>query len=578
MQENISEKQKDTRFKICKWIVFSIAVLLNCFIIFYSCISEETTARWNNSFTNSFTKLINGMTEKNTKQTPLESISVSFSNKEKHQFNYLEGYELDEIPLGSAKQVECSFFPADATNKSINYTASPSDLVQLNQSGSIVSIVGIKTGECILTAKSTDGSFESNLNFKVVETVAPTKYEISLSETEIQLGKTGTLNFDIDGGVLGHNELINFRYYDTRKLSFKSSNESIARIDENGVIHPVSIGSTTIYAANGEYSKSVDISIVDGVVPLPYMDLTISGSAVCYSNDMLLNQSNSEKYHYQLIPKDGEISLNPDDFIWESSNELLAKIDKHGVLRGFRKTSFEDEEVVITATSKTTGQSASMIVTVKSQLPTEMNISFIVDGKRVWNEATYTFTVGENIELDISYNAQVQNKQVVIESSDKSIVDFTNEGSIVTLHVKKVGECNIIITCVINPDLVREIKCSVAKAGAISKENYQSFGKYIRKSLGHAAVFMAAETFTFLTLFMFLYKKKWWFYSLIALGEGLFISGVSELIQFFVPSRMGTFIDVVINFGGVIAGALIAFLIILAINKSHKKKMDKQSK
>ncbi len=567
----MSEKNKDTahrkRFEITRWIFLSFSILLNGFIIFYSCISESTTARWNSAFTNAFAKLVNNVTEKKVENIPLEKIEISFSNEENHKYNYLEGYKLEEIPLGSAKQIECAYFPVDVTNKSIIYSATPSDLVQLNQSGSIVSVIGMKKGDCVITAKSSDGGFESNLNLRVVDLVAPASYEISLQNCEISLGSTQTINFDIDGGVLGHDELINFRYYDTRKLSYQSSNESVATIDENGVIYPHSIGDSIISVLNGSYSKSLNISVNNGSSPIPFSNLSITGSNICYSNDMLLNQSNPLKYHYQLQLKDGENELNPEDFIWSSSNELLAKVDKHGVLRGFRKTSIEDENVVIAATSKTTGQVATHNVTVKSQLPTEMSLFFTIDNKTTWIQSSYTFTSGDNIPLEIVYNTPVQNKQVVATSSNSDVISLTNEGSLVTLHILKPGTSTIKISSLINPELSREITCTSVKAGAISKDNIQNVGKYIRKSIGHAAVFMVAQIFTFLTLFTFLNDKKWWLFSSISLGEGLLISVLSEIIQYFVPSRTGAILDVLIDFSGVLVGCVVAFLIALILNK-----------
>ena len=430
----------------------------------------------------------------------------------------------------------------------------------------------MKAGNCVLTAKSTDGGFESSINLRVVNTIAPTSYEISLNDHDISLGTTQTLNFDIDGGVLGHDELINFRYYDTRKLCFSSSDEAVATVDENGVVYPHTTGTSTISVTNGSYSKSVDINVISGTPAPLYSSLSISGSGICYSNDMLLNQNNKEKYHYQLMPKDGETNLNPEDFIWTSSNELLAKVDKHGVLRGFRKDSFDDETVIITAKSKTTGQSATHEVIVKSQLPTEIYYYFNVDGTPIWNQTDYTFTIGENISLEISYNATIQNKQVEVSCTDASIIEITNEGSSVNLHIKKQGNCVVTITSVINPELSKEITCTAVKAGAISKDNYLSVRKYLRKSVGHAAVFMVAQFFTFLTLFAFLYEKKWWFYSSISLGEGLLISILSELIQYFVPTRTGAILDVLIDFSGVVVGFTLVFACVLIIKKVNKKR------
>ena len=254
--------------------------------------------------------------------------------------------------------------------------------------------------------------------------------------------------------------------------------------------------------------------------------------------------------------------------LWIDNNELAMQVE--GLEN--ENENLYDEIATITAKSKTTGDTATYEVIVKNQLPTELYHSFVINGVTTWNQKSFTFSVGENVSVDIGYNTRVTNNNVIAESSDESIISITNEGTNLTLHILKPGTCTIKITSVINPELVNEIKCTVVKAGAISRDNYLSVGKYLRKSVGHAAVFMAAQIFTYLTIFMFLYDKKWWFIALLSLLEGLFISGLSELIQYFVPSRTGSFLDVLINFSGVIVGALIAFGITLLINRRKKKK------
>ena len=567
------------KFKIAKWIFLSLAILSNAFIIAYSSLDEATTIKWNYKLTHLFAKAINNVTEKEVVKVPLKGISVSFSNETNYKWNYLSGYELEQIPLGSAKQIECSFNPLDASDKAITYTASPAENVVLNQSGSTLSVIGMKPGNCVIKAKSADGGFEKEINVNVVETIAPISYEISLKNTSIPLGTSETINVDIDGGVLGHNELVNFRYYDTRKLSYTSSNEAIAKIDPlYGVITPLSVGSSTITVSNGLISKEIDINVTSGTSPLPIDNLTITGSNVCYANDMILDQNGSHKHHYQLTPKSGSLDLNPEDFIWTSSNDLLLKVDKHGVMRGFRKTSKLDETAKIRATSKITGDFCEFIVTVKNQLPTNIYFSFIANGQEVWNHAQHTFFIGDNINVKIAYSPDTQTKDVVATSSDESVVSITNEGASLTLHMLKEGNSLITMTSVINPELVAKMECIVIKPGAIDEGNVQSFGTFLRKTIGHAAVFMVAQIFTFLALYMFLYEKKWWLYSSISLGEGLFICVLSELIQHFVPTRDGTVKDVFIDFAGVVVGFALAFLTLLLIKKIIKKKKEPQNK
>ncbi len=570
-------KRQLPKFRISKWIMLSFAVLLNSFIIVYSCIDEAITASWNTTFTHFFTNIINDLTHKEVVTTPLEDIELSFSSVETEKFNYISGYKVEEVPLGSAKQIECSFSPIDATDKAITYSANPKESVVLNQSGSVLSVVGMKAGKCIISATSNDGNLESSIEIEIVEAVAPAAFDISLNNKIIPLGTTQTVNIDIDGGVLGHNEVINFRYYDTRKLTYSSTNKGVATVDNYGVIYPKSIGSTTISVSNGTIAKTIDVSTTSGSTPTPYSSLSISGSNVCYANDMILGQNSKTKYRYPLIPKDGDVELDPEGFIWKSSNELLVKVDKHGVMRGFRKSSSQDETAIITAISKLTGQEVTYSVVVKNQLPTQMYFWFVINEKEIWNHKEHTFFVGDHIVVYFAYSPNTQTKDVVATSENESIVSISNEGSSITLHMLSEGVSLIRMTSVINPELTVEMQCTVMKPGAINDENVSTLGVTIRKSLGHAAVFMAAQIFTYLTFFMFFYDKKWWFYSSISVGEGLFLCGLSELIQYFVPSRSGSFLDVLIDFAGVAVGAALTFLGIYLVKKIIEKRKQKEN-
>lgn len=571
------EIRKKNKFSIARWFVLSLAIISNAFIVSYSFLSSEQTKVLNSFFTTAFIKGINSITKKDIKKIPLEKIEIRFSKEEEYKCNYIPGYELEEIPLGSAKEICCSFSPLDASDKSITYSAEPSDAVSLNQSSGKITVIGLKPGNCVIKANSHDGNFESQISVKIVETVAPVSYTVTLDKEEIPIGSYGCFSFDIDGGVLSHDELINSRYYDTKKLSFSSSDSSIAEVDKNGVIYPKSVGNAFITVSDKSNSRTFNIVIKDGDPCEEYANLIIHGSDVCYANDMILDQS-SHKNHYQLQVRDGENELDPEDYIWSTSNELLVKVDKHGVMRGFRKTTNAAETARVFAKSKITGQIVSFNVEVRNQLPTRMDVYLITGGNTVWNQKKFILSVGDDLPLGVSYDINTQEKKIIVTSDDETIISITNEQSSAVLHVFKEGTCNVTVSSVANPNLVFSATYTVVKAGAIATGDVENTARTIRKSIGHAMVFMVAQIFTFLALYMFLYDKKWWIWSTISMGEGIFLSILSEVIQYFVPTRSAAFIDVLIDLSGVLVGVLIVGMLLLLIYEHKKKKEIKLNK
>ena len=566
------EQYMKKRFGISRWIFLFLSIITNAFLVFYSCLPAKTTSDWNLFVTNIFANLVNTVTEKEIKTIPIEQLNISLSDNE---YNKVPGYKEYEIPLGNSKEIISSYLPLEATDKSVSYYSENDDIVSLNQNGSKVSVVGVGVGCTKVHAKNILGGLDVTCDVMVVPTVAPTSYDISVSRTSIPVGSQETISFDVDGGVLGHDELLNFRYYDTRKLSFESSNTAVATVNNYGVINPKGVGTSLITARNGDYFKQLEISVVDGTIPQDYENLRIEGSTVCYGNDMLNDKGNN---NHPLKIFDGETELNPDDFIWESSNELLVKVDNHGVMRGFRKSVIQDEQAIITATSKITGQSVSFDVAVKEELPTKMN-HWIVNGeKTTWGSPNeFTTCVGDILILNTELSPSVSNKNIEYVISDSDIIECTHQGSSLSLRVIKEGTCTLTISSLVNPDVKSTIRFTVLKAGSINANDLEDVGFNIRKSIGHASLFAIAEIFTLIALFMFLYDKRHWLPLVISLGIELIVASISEGIQHFVPDRFGSFSDVGINMLGAVIGAGILVLIYLVAKAIHKKQnLNKQ--
>ena len=559
---------KDTKFRISKWIFLSLSIIFNGLIISYSILSNSVANEINAFFTNLFSRAVNDITKKEVVTVPITELDIDISDD---QYNFIPGYETNEIPLGSAKQITRTFKPYNATDTAVEYYTTDNDIVTLNPSGEKLSVVGMKTGVATIYAKNKLSGLISSCEVEVVDTVAPTQYEISASKYSVELGNFSDIIFDIDGGPLGHKELYNFRYYDTRLLDYVSSDESVA-IVENGVIYPKSIGTTTITVSNGTITKEIGIEVVDGEPIKPYTDLKIGGSTFCYANDFINNKNN-----FQLTVSNGETVLDPESFIWETSNELLARVDRHGVLRGFRKSTFVDEEVTVRATSKITKQVVEYNVVVKEELPDRLSFNIIANNKDNWNPGIYTGCIGDKTIVKFYPQPTPTNKDMVVTSSDESIISVTNQGSQASLNLNNTGTATISFYCVINPAVSGSVKITVLNAGAMNSNDIANAGSSMRKIVGHAGLFMITQIFTFIAFYMFLHKNKMWTYLSLSVFSGLLLANISELIEYYVPLRTGTIKDVFIDFAGVVVGAIICAAVFL-LRKLIKYKKSKTEK
>lgn len=558
------------RFHILKWISLSITILLNGFIVFYSCLPMNVTARWNSSFTNFFTRIINSISKKEVKEIPITDLKIEMSQD---KYNFIPGYEANVIPLGSAKEIQTTYSPVDATDKSIIYTTADTDKVRLNQNGTKLSVVGLKEGTATIVAKNNKSGIEKSLEVYVVETIAPVNFDISCSKTEIELGSYADIVFDIDGGPLGHNALYNSRYYDIRELSYSSSNPSVLSVDKLGVVHPISSGTSTISVSNGTTTRSIDFTVVSGSTPVPYANLKIDGNNSAFENDFINNA-----HHQTLEIYDGTTKLNNSGFEWSSSNELLVNVDQTGTIRGFRKSTSEDETAVIRATSKITNQYTEFTVVIKEQLPTTLVYEVATNNKSSWSPEIYTTCVGDNTKIVFYLQPSVQNTTMTINSSDTEVINPVFQGKHADLDIKKPGKCTISFYYNRDPNLKGSVEFTVLNAGALNSEEIIDTGYTLRKVVGHAALFMVAQISTIITIFMFLRKKPIWLKAIISVSIGLFFAIISEVIELFVPQRSGKVLDVLIDFSGVAVGALLFVLSFLIYKKTKNSRIMAKTK
>lgn len=565
-------------FKILKWIFLGLATLSNGFVLAYSAIPSKKTEKWTKSFTTSFAKVFNKMSERQVEDIKMESLSCYISPKESYKYNYISGYEANEIPIGSAKQIESSFMPENTTNSSLVYYTDNPDLVTLNQSGNVLSVVGMKTGTATIHAKNNDSELDSSCVVSIVETVEPVAFELTLENTTIPLNSQATLSVIINSETFGSDELINFRYYDSRKLSYSSGDNDILTVDEYGVIHPKSYGTTKVTVSNSNgFSRSLFVT-VSGTTILPaYSDLKIFGSNVCYGNDMI-NDQNSQENHTILEIFDGEQKLNNEDFIWESSNELLLKVDKYGVARGFRKCSVDDENVKIRARSKINNQYVEFDMVVKEQLPTSIYYSVVNGTDITWNPESYTACVGDVLEIRIGFRPSISKKQIEIQNADPDAIDITNQNATIVLSLKKTGDYEIVFISEVNPNLSGKIMFTILKAGAIKTEELSDVGHSLRKIIGHASLFAIAQIFTLISFIMFFCKEPIWKNASFSMLIGLLVSILSELIQLFTPGRTWSLLDVFINFSGIIFGAVCVIIVISLVEFIKLRRQNKSIK
>ena len=139
------------------------------------------------------------------------------------------------INKGERIKLKVSISPTDAVDKTLKYTSSNTEVASISSDGTIT---GLTSGTANITAKSTNGvtnSISINVYSKVTDIILGTQ------NSTVQVDG----NFKINASVLPEDA-------NNKKINYKSENEQIAKVDENGNITGISQGNTNIIVTSEE--------------------------------------------------------------------------------------------------------------------------------------------------------------------------------------------------------------------------------------------------------------------------------------------------------------------------------------
>lgn len=161
-------------------------------------------------------------------------------------------------------QLSARVLPANATNKTLTWNSSNPNIVSVDSRGNLSAKA---VGSATITCATTDGT---KLNASCQVTVIQGVQQISpkTARQGVTEGKTTTVSFNISPADATN-----------KKLSFESSDRSIATVDSNGVVTGVKAGTVTITArsTDGSNRSSSMKVVVEPRVTVDAVTFTRSG-------------------------------------------------------------------------------------------------------------------------------------------------------------------------------------------------------------------------------------------------------------------------------------------------------------
>lgn len=450
----------------------------------------------------------------------------------------------------------------------------------------------------IVANKMTSDSYQFDINlannikyeykFRIVDLPAPVDYEAKVEKTSLKIGETTTIQTMLTGSR-GKDDYYR-RYYDVSKLARSSDNEGVATVDQYGVIHGKSQGSATITYG----TKSFNITVTNESIAIPTsneINLAIdpsSNSSPCLLDyDYVYDGTdNPNQYSTLIYPTFTDLSLVDQSVSWELDNNLKAKIgpykyDESGYpvykddlgrscvrVSGYREKGTVQLKCVSNADNNVF---KTINLNVTEAIATAMEIKS--------STGSYDVKLGDQIILSATFTPKnTRNTSINVTASGDVTISNNGTGSVI-IKPNSVGSFTLTVKSVSNPSLGDTVTLNVTAKQVINDDNYADFSSFMRKFAGHMGLFLVTAISGFIFFYQFFNDKKKRILWAIGctLGAGIIIAGISEFIQYFVPTRSGQIKDVGIDTIGTVFGVLICALIwlIIYIIKKYKNKNNK---
>ena len=571
------EKKKKI-INIFKYIFLGFAVCIYGFIFYQSGLKPSNSRKWNDWAQDIWAGFINdtlGIKEDVviTKPEKIEFNTKEWFSEDVYNSNGIDGYDEHEIPFSCEKFLIVDVFPKAVTDKSYSLIASPSNKVNLVQSGNRVVIEALELGDVKIKAISNvDNNITAEYDFSIVERRAPADFtlcnQVDNDFISLKVGESTTVLYWYDF-------ISDEMYYDYSKLAITSSDESVGII-RGEYFKALGPGTATVTVSNGTKSKSLNIEVKENSDTISHVTgINVTGDSTVHIRDL-----SNEKY-VQLnanFETDNGSSPTDSNVIWSVDNSLAAYVFSNGRVYGNKDISDDNVSFTVRATSvDNPSVYKDFNMTLSHVTPTSISLESSMTSEGIYSIAANGKSQYVRVECEPN-NVDRFNYDVIV--GDSSIIKADIEGNRINVVGLKEGKSTLYVVSKDDPNLVSNtLNIEVRTRGYINDDNIENFSRVIRKYLsGHAFLFMLGTVFMSLYVFFAHFDKKR-LVKLLSLASvllvGLIIGMISELIETMVPGRAPSWSDVFIDLIGTSIGFFFVFLYVgireIVLYKKNKK-------
>ncbi|PID87926.1 MAG: hypothetical protein CSB06_02345 [Bacteroidia bacterium] len=243
------------------------------------------------------------------------------------------------IRADSTFQLTATVKPDNATNKNVSWTSNADSVATVDANGLVK---GISGGSAQIVVMTEDGNFTDTCEVTVVIPVA----SVELNKTEIKLGVDSIFTLET---TITPDTATN------QTVSWTSSNESAATVDNNGLVTGIAAGSAEIIVttADGNFTDTCTVTVEKYSIAVTGVTLSETSKELQVNESFTLTAT---------VAPDGATNKN---ISWKSDNESVAGVDENGLVTGIAEgvariiVTTEDgnltDTCTVTVSNKSTG-------------------------------------------------------------------------------------------------------------------------------------------------------------------------------------------------------------------------------
>lgn len=290
------------------------------------------------------------------------------------------------LKLGEQFRLTAKVTPDDATNKTILWSSSDTNVVTVNENGMVTSV---GSGSATILAKSEDSGATSMCNVTVYQPVT----SLTISNETMTVRK-GT-EFWLSATALPENAM-------NKTVNWSSSDTTIATVDKNGKVTTLEPGNCVITATSQD-SGVIAKCTVTVTQPIDGIYLNISQNTIMKGDKFII------------VPTVSPVDATNKNVLYTSSDTSVAAVDADGVVTGIK-----GGRAIIIAKTEERGLVASCLVTVQ-----EFVSSVKIDTQ------VQRISIGQSVPLKTTVQADsATNKRLSWSTTNGNILGVDQSGKI----------------------------------------------------------------------------------------------------------------------------------------------------